>query len=145
MLVGRHHITWYLALNRLELVYNDSVNRSNDLSPYKVMHNHNPRATIDLSLIPPLYSTSKSTESSACNMSELHTKQPHLCKSRYKFIAFTHKRFKKFNFGDYIMVGMHLEHFSKETFKKLQARGTRPFEILFRVGENRFFIDIPND
>ena len=43
-----------------------------------------------------------------------------------------------------MMVRLCPERFPPGTFKKLQARGIGPFEVLSRVGENGYVIDIPN-
>ena len=60
-------------------------------------------------------------------------------------MADSYRRFKKFNVGDYVMVRMRPECFPQGTFRKLQARGTGPFEILPKVGENGYVIDLPSD
>ena len=43
------------------------------------------------------------------------------------------------------MVRLRLERFFCGTFRKLQTRGMGPFEVLSKVGENGYVIDIPND
>ena len=43
------------------------------------------------------------------------------------------------------MIRVRPERFPPGTFRKLQARGMRPFEVLSKVGENGYVIDIPND
>ena len=43
------------------------------------------------------------------------------------------------------MIRVRPERFPPGTFRKLQARGMGPFEVLSKVGENGYVIDIPND
>ena len=40
------------------------------------------------------------------------------------------------------MIRVRPERFPLETFRKLQARGMGPFEVLSKVGENGYVIDI---
>ena len=43
------------------------------------------------------------------------------------------------------MLRLRPERFFPGTFRKLQACGMGPFEVLSKVGENGYVIDIPND
>ena len=43
------------------------------------------------------------------------------------------------------MIRVRPERFPPGTIRKLQARGMGPFEVLSKVGENGYVIDIPND
>ena len=43
------------------------------------------------------------------------------------------------------MIRVRPERFPPGTFRKLQARGMGPFEVLSKVGENGYVIDIPSD
>ena len=43
------------------------------------------------------------------------------------------------------MIRLRPERFPPGTFRKLQARGMGPFEVLSKVGENGYAIDIPSN
>ena len=147
-LVGDHLGTWDLVLPRAQFAYNNSVNRSTGLSPHEVVYGHKPRAPIDLIPMSPLKRASESAEAFAYRMSELHqsiSDQINKSNSQYKAVADSHRRFKKFDVGDYVMVRMRPERFPQGTFRKLQARGAGPFEIISRVGENGYVHDLPSD
>ena len=140
--------TWDLTLPQTKLVYNDSVNRSTSLIPHEFLYDHKPRVPLDPIPMSPLKRVYESTEAFAYRMSELHksiSDQINLSNSRYKSMAHSHKRFKKFDVGYYVMMRMRPERFSQGTFRKLQARGTGPFEILSRVGKNGYVIGLPSD
>ena len=112
------------------------------------MYGHKPRAPIDLIPMSPLKRASESAEAFAYRMSELHksiSDQINISNSQYKSMADSHRRFKKFDVGDYVMVRMRPERFPQGTFKKLQARGAGPFEIISKVGENGYVLDLPSD
>ena len=106
-LVGDHQGTWDLILPRAQFAYNNSVNRSTGLSPHEIVYGHKPRAPIDLIPMSPLQRASKSVETFACHMFELHksvSNQITLSNSKYKSIADVHRRYKHFDVGDFMMV-----------------------------------------
>ena len=122
--------------------------QSTGLNPHDVVHSHKPRAPIDLIPMSPLHRASESAESFACRMSELHktiSKQITINNSKYKSIVNIHRRAKYFEVGDFVMIRVRPEHFPPGTFRKLKVRGMGPFEVLSKVGENGYVIDIPND
>ena len=47
--------------------------------------------------------------------------------------------------GDWVWVHMRKERFPKQRKSKLQAREDRPFQLLERINENAYKIDIPGD
>ena len=147
-LVGDHQGTWDLILPRAQFAYNNSVNRSTGLSPHEIMYGHKPRAPIDLIPMSPLQRASESAESFACRMSDLHkfiSNQITMSNAKYKALANIHRRYKRFDVGNFVMIRLRPERFPLRTFRKLQACGMRPFEVLSKVGENGYVIDIPSD
>ena len=103
------------------------------------MYGHKPRAPIDLIPMSPLHRASESAESFACRMSDLHKSISHqitLSNEKYKALADTHRRYKRFDVGDFVMIRLRPERFPPGTFRKLQARGMGPFEVLSKVSEN---------
>ena len=107
------------------------------MSPHEVVYGHKPRAPIYLIHISPLQRASKSVESFACRMFDLHKSISHqitLSNETYKALADTHQRYKRFDVGDFVMIRLRPERFSPRTFRKLQARGMGPFEVLSKVG-----------
>ena len=122
--VGEPPSTLDLVLPCAKFMYNNSINRYTSLRSYEVMHGYKPMAPIDLIPMSSFLRPSKSAKSFTCCMSKLQksiNKQINLHNSRYRSIVDTHKRFKKLDVGDYVMVRMCHEHFSHGTFKKLQA------------------------
>ena len=96
----------------------------------------------------PLQRASESAELFACRMSDLHksiSNQITIINAKYKSLADVHRRYKCFKIGDFVMIRLRPERFPSGRFRKLQARGMGPFEVLSKVGENGYIIDIPND
>ena len=147
-LVGDHQGTWDLILPRAQFAYNISVNRSTGLSPHEIVYGHKPRAPIDLIPMSPLRRASESAETFACRMYDLHksiNNQITMNNAKYKSTTDAHRRYKCFEIGNFVMIRLRPERFPPGTFSKLQARGMGPFEVLSKVGENGYVIDIPND
>jgi len=46
--------------------------------------------------------------------------------------------------GDWVWVHMRKERFSKQRKSKLQPRGDGPFQVLERINDNAYKIDIPS-
>ena len=103
---------------------------------------------IDLIPMSPLQRASESAKSFVCRMSNLHksiSNQITMSNVKYKALADIHRWYKRFNVGNFVMIRLRPERFPPGTFQKLQARGMGPFEVLSKVGENRYVIDIPHD
>jgi len=65
--------------------------------------------------------------------------------ANYKLRADVRKRLKTFNVGDYMMVWICPEWFPPGTVKKLHARSAGPFQILKKLNDNTYVIDLPQD
>ena len=93
-LVGEHLGTWDLILPTAEFAYNNSVNRSTGKSPFEVVHGFKPRTPIYLIPTLALHRVSKSAESFATRMHELHkhiSDQINSNNLKYKILVDTHK------------------------------------------------------
>ena len=138
-LVGDHQGTWDLILPRAQFTYNNSVNKSTGLSPHEIVYGHKPRAPIDIIPMSPLQRTSESTKTFAYRMYELHKSISNhitLSNSKYKSIEDVHRRYKRFEIENFVMIRLRQERFPPRMFRKLQARGMGPFKVLSKVGEN---------
>ena len=62
--------------------------------------------------------------------------------ANYKLRADVRKRFKTSNVGDYINVRIRLERFPPGTVKKLHARNADPFQILKKLNDNAYVINL---
>ena len=74
----------------------------------------------------PLQHASESAETFACRMSDLHksiSKQITLNNAKYKSIADVHRRYKRFEIRDFVMIRLRPERFPPGMFRKLQTRG----------------------
>ena len=129
--------TWDLALPQTKLVYDNSVNRSTGLNPHKFLYGHKPRVPLDLIPMSPLKRASESAKVFAYRMSELHksiSDQINLSNSRYKSMAHSLKRFKKFDVDDYVMVRMRPERFPQGTLENCKQEALVYLKYFLELG-----------
>ena len=77
------------------------------MSPFEVVHCYKPKKPLDLLLMPLHARVSKSAESFARRIQDLHvkiTKQIQANNAQYKLRADLHRQHNKFNVGYYVMI-----------------------------------------
>jgi len=145
-LVGDNLGNWDLLLPRAEFAYNSSINRSIGKSPFEVVHGYRPRKPLNLIPLPVHTRISKSAESYAQHVKDLHkeiNQKIQTSNELYRHMANSHKRLKEFNEGVFVMIRLKPERFSPGTMKKLHARGAGPFKIIKKIGPNAYVVDLP--
>ena len=137
-----------MLLPHAKFPYNNSVNRSTGKSPFKIVHGYKPRRPVDLIPLSSHAQVSESAESFAQHVRNIHkeiSKKIQLSNEEYKHKADSHKRTKKFNEGDLVMVKLRPERFLPDTMKKLHVRGAGPFKIIKKIRPNAYVLELPPD
>ena len=83
--------------------------------------------------LPPHKQVSKPAENFAKHIHDLHAeirRKISLSNEEYKLAIDVHRRYKKFNGGDYVMICICPERISKTFSKKLYARAMDPYSII---------------
>ena len=91
----------------IEFVYNNYVNRSTGNSLFQIVNSYSPLTPIDLVPLPPHMCVSEIAENFAKHIHDLHVEirqKISLNNEEYKLAADVHRRSKKFNVGEYVMV-----------------------------------------
>ena len=60
-------------------------------------------------------------------------------------MANSHKKTKKFNEGDFIIIKLRLKRFPPGTMKKLHIRGAERFKIIKKIGPNAYVLELSPD
>ena len=145
-LVGEHLRDWDLKLSTAEFAYNNSINRTIGMSPSEVVYGFKPRQPIDLIPMSQHARTSESASAFASHLHELHKEinnKINQSNAAYKVRADLHRKVKRFEVGDYVIVRIRSERFPPGTVKKLHARGAGPFEVIKRINDNAYVLDLP--
>lgn len=110
-LITDHHTTWDLLLPHAEFVYNSSVNRSTELSPFEIVIGRDPQVPLDLTPLPLHLPASQGADEFAQHIQSLHAEVFHwliLTAKKYKTTANLHRRAVSFEVGDSVFVRLPL-------------------------------------
>lgn len=62
---------------------------------------------------------------------------------KYKESADESRRVKNYEVGDFVMVHLHKDRQSSRNYSKLKAKNFGPCEILKKIDENAYLVDLP--
>ena len=144
-LVGEHLRSWDLKLFIVEFAYNTYFNRT-CRSPYEIVYDFRHRQPIDLIPIADYYRVTEFASTFASHVHELYKEiSDWIAQSNtnYKLRSDVRKRLILFNVSVFVMVRIRPEQFPPATFKKLHARSAGPFQILKKLNDNAYVIDLP--
>ncbi|PKA61481.1 hypothetical protein AXF42_Ash014398 [Apostasia shenzhenica] len=147
-LVGDHTSSWDLVLPTAEFAYNSSVNRSTGMSPFMIVTGYEPRKPIDLIELLVSYRTSEFASSFAQHMHDLHKEikqKLSLNYAKYKSIADSHRKLKKFSEGDYVMIHVNAARFPPGKSKKLTAKKIGPYRVVRKISSNAYELELPKN
>ena len=133
-------------MTRPQFAYNNSVNRSTDLSTFKIITGYKPRKPISLLLLPIGEWHSAPAESFTQHLHDLHDdirRQIAVSNVNYKSAANLHKRLQELAIEDKVMVKVRPKRFPLGTVKKLHAQPIGPNRVLRRFGSNAYDPEIP--
>ena len=148
VLIKHQAKAWDLLLPHAEFAYNKTPSKATGLSPFKVVYGVDPLSPLDL--IPrPL--DQKPSADAAARVEEIQ-KLHELVKARiekttlsYTAQANKHKREKLFKPGDLVWIHLRKERFPTKRKTKLMPRADGPFEILEKINDNAYKVELPGD
>jgi hypothetical protein len=137
---------WEECLPHIEFAYNRSVHSMMKVSPFQVVYGFNPRAPIDLLLLPP----SETTCFDASQRSEFILKIHKITKlniekmnENYCIAASNGRKEVKLEPGDLVWVHLRKERFLELKKSKLMSRAAGPFKILAKINNNAYKLELP--
>ena len=147
-LVSKSLKDWHLKLPHAEFAYNRSPFYTTKHSPFKCVYGINPLTPLDLIPIPTESRVSFEAENRAKEMRKLHEQiRGHIKRTNeaYKARANKHRRQLEFKPGDLVWLHLQKERFPSRRKNKLMARSYGPFEIIEKVGNNAYKLQLPGD
>jgi len=137
-----------LLLPHAEFAYNKAPSKVTSLSPFKVIYRLDPLSQLDLT---PRPLDQKPSAHAAARVEEI--KKIHkLVRSRiektnasYQAQANKHKKKKVFQPGDLMWIYLRKESFLSKRKNKLMPRAKGPFEVLEKINDDAYKVDLPGD
>uniref|UniRef100_A0A2N9I4D7 Reverse transcriptase n=1 Tax=Fagus sylvatica TaxID=28930 RepID=A0A2N9I4D7_FAGSY len=139
---------WEDCLPFIEFAYNRSVHSTTDFSPFEIVYGFNPLTPLDLLPLPVNERTSLDGQKKAEMVKKLHESvRQHIEKKNEQYANKANKGRRQVIFepGDWVWVHMRKERFPARRRSKLHPRGDGPFQVLERINDNAYKLDLPGD
>lgn len=140
---------WEEWLPHVEFAYNRVVHSTTQHSPFEIVYGFNPLTPLDLL---PLPNTSilkhKDGKAKAEFVRKLHEQVKLQIEKKNKSYAKSANKGRKkviFEPGDWVWIHMRKERFPSQRKSKLQPRGDGPFQVLSRINDNAYKIELPGE
>lgn len=146
--VGKNTRNWEECLPFVEFAYNRSIHSTTGYSPFEIVYGFNPLTTLDLIPLPLEHISSTDGEKKAEMVKEIHAKAKQRMEKTYEAVANRVNKGRRhviFEPGDWVWIHMRKERFPKQRKSKLDARGDGPFQVLEKINDNAYRIDIPGE
>ena len=148
-MVRKNIKSWEECLPHIEFAYNRTFHSTTMHSPFEVVYGFNPLTPLDLLPLPNVSSLAhKDGNAKAEFVRKLHEKvKAQIEKKVEQQAKHANKGRKKVVFepGDWVWVHMRKERFPMQRKSKLQPRGDGPFQVLERIGDNAYKVDLPGE
>ena len=128
--------TWEECLPHVEFAYNRTVHSATKFSPFEIVYGFNPLTPLDLLPLPIEF------------VKQLHERtRQHIEKRTEQYATQANKGRKQVVFqpGDWVWVHMRKERFPAQRRSKLLPRGDGPFQVVARINDNAYKLDLPGE
>jgi hypothetical protein len=139
---------WEDCLPFIEFAYNRSVHSTTDFSPFEIVYGFNPLTPLDLLPLPVNERTSLDGQKKAEMVKKLHESvRQHIEKKNEQYANKANKGRRQVIFepGDWVWMHMRKERFPARRRSKLHPRGDGPFQVLERINDNAYKLDLPGE
>jgi len=147
-IIQRNLKNWEKCLPHVEFAYNRTVHSTTSYSPFEVVYGFNPLTPLDILPFPTNEFTNLDGKKKADFVRELHARvRANIEKRNEQYAKQANKGRVKVIFepGDWVWVHMRKERFPTQRKFKLQPRGDGPFQVLERINDNAYKIDLPSE
>uniref|UniRef100_A0A2N9IA55 RNA-directed DNA polymerase n=1 Tax=Fagus sylvatica TaxID=28930 RepID=A0A2N9IA55_FAGSY len=140
--------TWEECLPHVEFAYNRAVHSATKFSPFEIVYGFNPLTPLDLSPLPLTEHVNLDGKKKADFVKQIHEKARFNIERRteqYATQANKGRRQLVFEPGDWVWLHMRKERFPAKRRSKLLPRGDGPFQVLERINDNAYKLDLPGE
>ncbi|KAH0781376.1 hypothetical protein KY290_000974 [Solanum tuberosum] len=140
--------SWEDYLPIVEFAYNRTFHSSTGKTPFEVVYGFNPLTPLDLLPLPTNDFANLDGKKKADMMKKIHEQIRLAIEKKNKEVALRRNKGRKyvvFKPGDLVWVHMRKERFPSKRKTKLVPRGSRPYKVLERIGDNAYKLDLPGE
>ncbi|OMO53322.1 reverse transcriptase [Corchorus capsularis] len=144
-LIKKNLRIWEDCLPHVEFAYNRSIHSTTGYSPFETVYGFNLLIPLDLLSLP--LSVQVDGERKADFVKDLHAKvRAQIEKKTQHYMKVANKGRKEVIFepGDWVWLHLRKERFPEKRKSKLLPRGDGPFQVLERINNNAYKLDLPN-
>uniref|UniRef100_A0A2N9IZ08 Integrase catalytic domain-containing protein n=1 Tax=Fagus sylvatica TaxID=28930 RepID=A0A2N9IZ08_FAGSY len=140
--------TWEDCLPFIEFAYNRAMHSTTSYSPFEIVYGFNPLTPLDLMPLPVDGRSSLDGQKKAKLVKSLHERVRLQIAQKNERVASQANKGRKrviFEPGDWVWVHMRKERFPAHRKTKLHPRGDGPFQILEKINDNAYKVDLPGE
>ncbi|KAH9724612.1 Endonuclease [Citrus sinensis] len=140
--------TWENYLLLVEFAYNRSVHFATKYSPFEIVYGFNPLTPLDLTPLPVSKRVNLDLKKNAEIVKQIHEKAKFNIERRIEqYTKQANKGQHKLVFepGDWVWLHMRKERLPEQRKSKLLPRGDGPFQVLERINDNSYKLDLPGE
>nr|KYP60030.1 Transposon Ty3-I Gag-Pol polyprotein [Cajanus cajan] len=141
--------SWDDYLPHVEFAYNRVVHKTTKMSPFEIVYGFNPLTPLDLLPLPDVASFIHQEGTSRAEfVKNLHERvRNHIQFQTEKYTKYNNTGRKEvvFNEGDWVWLHLRKDRFPSKRKSKLSPRGDRPFQVLKRINNNAYVLDVPSE
>ncbi|XP_071901000.1 uncharacterized protein [Coffea arabica] len=154
--LSKRHARWvafiesfpYVIKYKTEFAYNRAMHSATQFSPFEIVYGFNSLTPLDLLPLPSSEHVNLDGKKKAEFVRTLHDKVRANIERRtaqYAQQANKHRRQLVFEPGDWVWLHLRKERFPKQRQSKLSPRGDGPFQVLERINDNAYRLDLPGE
>jgi hypothetical protein len=140
--------TWEDCLPFIEFAYNRAMHSTTSYSPFEIVYGFNPLTPLDLMPLPIDGRSSLDRQKKAELVKSLHERVRLQIAQKNERVASQANKGRRrviFEPGDWVWVHMRKERFPAHRKTKLHPRGDGPFQILEKINDNAYKVDLPGE
>jgi translation initiation factor IF-1 len=132
----------------IEFAYNRAMHSTTSYSPFEIVYGFNPLTPLDLMSLPIDGRSSLDGQKKAELVKSLHERVRLQIAQKNERVASQANKGRRrviFEPGDWVWVHMRKERFLTHRKTKLHPRGDGPFQILEKINDNAYKVDLPGE